>query len=111
MTARLRNRDVNRYVNARTEFTTINKTLYGEWRRNAYGSQYVVYSYGPHFPMYVFDDSTFKWFGNEDKYSSTTSRHQGYARPSRIDAWVDTDTIKRIAVYGVVGAVEQRLAA
>jgi hypothetical protein len=42
---------------------------------------YVVYSYGLHFPMYVYDYAADKWYENTDKYSSTTSKQQGQARP------------------------------
>ena len=41
---------------------------------------YVVYSYGYHFPMYVFQ--TGKWYENSDKYSVTTSKQQNQLRPS-----------------------------
>ena len=46
---------------------------------------YVVYSYGEHFPMYVFDKFVRLWFGNSDKYSPTTSRHQTMTRPDSDD--------------------------
>ena len=37
--------------------------------------KYVVYSYGQHFPVAVYQSNT--WFVNKDKYSVTTSKHQG----------------------------------
>jgi hypothetical protein len=45
------------------------------------GVLYVVYSYGLHFPMFVFDYAADKWYENTDKYSSTTSKQTGQARP------------------------------
>ena len=42
---------------------------------------YVVYSYGHHFPMYVYDYSTREWYENSEKYSPTTSKHQSQCRP------------------------------
>jgi hypothetical protein len=39
------------------------------------GNKYVVYSYGQHFPVAVYQSNT--WFVNKDKYSVTTSKHQG----------------------------------
>lgn len=44
---------------------------------------YVVYSYGLHFPMYVFDFATSTWYANTDKYSTTTGKHKSQARPYR----------------------------
>ena len=46
---------------------------------------YIVYSYGEHFPMYVYDDSVGMWFDNEDRYSPTTAKHQTLARPDTDD--------------------------
>lgn len=39
-----------------------------------------IYSYGNHFPMAIriWDGDTYKFIWNSDKYSATTSRHQGY---------------------------------
>ena len=42
---------------------------------------YVVYSYGYHFPMYVYDYDTREWYENSDGYSPTTSKHQSQCRP------------------------------
>jgi hypothetical protein len=58
-------------------FRNNNKTVWSE----AQGPLYIVYSYGDHFPIYVYDHAAGMWFGNDDKYSPTTSRHQTYARP------------------------------
>lgn len=41
---------------------------------------YVVYSYG-YWPMFVCDTRTDTWFANSDKYSRTTSKHQGQCWP------------------------------
>lgn len=51
---------------------------------------YVVYSYGYHFPMYVFDRAIRKWIGNSSKYSTTTSKHQSKCRPNNVSYWLDT---------------------
>jgi len=65
---------------------------------------YVVYSYGRHFPMYVYDDQENKWIGNKDKYSKSTTRHQSQLRPSEVDMWLDTDEIKEVIINrGMVG--------
>jgi hypothetical protein len=48
--------------------------------------RYVVYSYGRHFPIYIYVHCADKWFVNKDKYSPTTSRHQSCCNP-----YVDAD--------------------
>ena len=56
---------------------------------------YVVYSYGYHFPMYVYDYQAGIWVGNEDRYSMSTSKHQSQCRPSEpVECWLNTHEIK-----------------
>lgn len=74
----INNRDMGSVVTDRLPFQNNNKTVYA----TTVGDLYVVYSYGEHFPMYVYDDVACEWFGNSDKYSPTTSRHQSQATPS-----------------------------
>jgi hypothetical protein len=71
-------------VAARLPFKGSN--LWGEWIR-LYGEngitnaqQYVVVSYGYHFPLYIYANDM--WFENEDGYSRTTARHKSQARPT-----------------------------
>lgn len=64
------------FIARRAAFRTGNETLYG----NTHGDWYVVYSYGPHWPLAAFHAPTGTWFVNEDKYSRTTSRHLSVVR-------------------------------
>jgi len=73
--------------------------MFGKWE----GNSYVVYSYGEHFPMYVWDDKAFMWIGNLDKYSPSTSRQQSQTKPSKVHKWVDTESLKSIVRDGIVG--------
>jgi hypothetical protein len=50
---------------------------FAEW----HGCVYAVYSYGYHFPLFVFDSIGKKWYGNSDKYSRTTSKHYSQLSP------------------------------
>jgi len=87
---RIPNNNIRCCVRNREVFTNNNNTVYSEDR----GDMYVVYSYGPHFPMYIYHSKLGVWFANADKYSVTTSRHQSQANP---DAWrmvrLDTDAM------------------
>jgi len=56
---------------------------------------YIVYSYGHHFPMYIYDKQDKLWIGNKDKYSRTTSKHQSQCEPSKgVERWLHTDQMK-----------------
>jgi hypothetical protein len=57
---------------------------------------YTVYSYGYHFPMYVFKDLT--WYENSDKYSASTSKQQTQMRPNSVTEFKlkNTEQLKRL---------------
>ena len=70
---------------------------------------YTVYSYGSHYPMYVYDYEACQWYGNKDKSTPTTNKHMKRFEPYSVAQWVDTDTITRIATSGIVNATAQRM--
>ena len=55
---------------------------------------YVVYSYGYHFPMFIFLSG--QWFENSDKYSVSTSKHQSQAHPMMDTVKLNTEDMKRL---------------
>ena len=57
------------------------------------GSVYVVYSYGYHYPMLVYDG---QWYENEDRYSATTERHKSVLRPVADTIKVSTARMKQL---------------
>ena len=63
----------SQYVTDKVEFNGSN--TFGRWVTE---SCYVVYSYGYHFPMYIYDGA---WYENSDKYSISTSKQQTQLRP------------------------------
>jgi hypothetical protein len=69
-------KDVRSAVAARREFK--GNSIYAQWEEDAY----VVYSYGPHWPLAIYIPHLELWFVNTDKYSSTTSRHLSSLRLS-----------------------------
>jgi len=82
----IQNADVRDYVNKRKQFITNNKTMYSVIKND----MYIVYSYGEHWPMYIYDAIGREWFSNKDKpmnpngdTSPTTSRHTSYACPDQ----------------------------
>ena len=98
---RISNRDCAPYVTRREEFKGSN--LFGEWdtspehfESEPEGSMpYVVYSYGYHFPIYVWTNGL--WYEIiSDKYSASTSKHITQARPAADTIKVDRETITAI---------------
>ena len=85
---RTSNGKCSKYVNNRIVFNANN--IFSEVKNNCY----VVYSYGYHFPMYVFRSG--KWYANKDKYSITTSSQQTQSKPDNIDVYVKTEVLKDI---------------
>ena len=61
------------YVQNRQTFTGNN--TFGEHVGNAY----VVYSYGYHWPLFVYVDG--QWYENADRYSVSTSKHRSQLHP------------------------------
>lgn len=100
------------YVVARLPFKGSN--LWGEWvkplttlRNETDKHQYVVYSYGQHFPAYVYSGGM--WFENEDKYSPTTSKHMSQARPTDKTILLSTRAMIALVAEGYDCLVKQRI--
>ena len=45
---------------------------------------YVVFSYGMHWPLFIYSCNDNRWYGNSDKYSVTTSRHYSKLNPGNV---------------------------
>ena len=45
---------------------------------------YVVFSYGLHWPLFIYDYRQGQWYGNSDEYSITTSKRYGKLNPGNV---------------------------
>lgn len=75
---RVANRDCYSYVERQEEFNGSN--LFARW----HGNVYVVYSFGMHYPIFLWIDPEKPdggWYENNTVYSKTTTKHQTQARP------------------------------
>lgn len=80
-----------------------------EWRSDCV---YVVYSYGAHYPMFVYDKSIDRWYENKDKSSRTTERHKRRFGPGGIHSYLSTEDLKTIiAQGGFIKAIAERVSA
>lgn len=75
MPTRVNNNQARQYVERKEPFAGSN--TFAEWQ----SWLYVVYSYGHHWPMFVYDSQVDLWFENTSKYSRTTSKQHGQLRP------------------------------
>lgn len=73
MKMKIPNYKAKEYVQNRQPFTGSN--TFGE----CVGDAYVVYSYGHHWPMFIYVGN--KWYENKDSRSVSTSKHQTQLRP------------------------------
>lgn len=67
---------------------------------------YAVFSYGPHFPLFIYHYPTETWFENEDRYSVTTSKHRSQAHPLVPVKKASTKFLCNLIDRGLVEAVE-----
>ena len=76
--------------------------LWGEWSNG----RYMVFSYGQHWPLFVYEQVTNTWYGNQNKYSPTTSRHYSQAHPLVEMVMLSVDDMKAVVRGGSVALIE-----
>jgi len=112
-TLRLAHKEVGAAVAALTAFQNTNGTLYGG--RTPHSEDYVVWSYGPHWPLYYYSREFKRWYGNTSKNSMTTNRHRTHAYPKGVHpddiVWLDHAQIDRLVDIGAVEFTMERLKA
>lgn len=57
---------------------------------------YIVYSYGYHWPLFVYEYETSTWYENQDKCSPTTSKHASQLRPTPNTVKIPLKSIKQL---------------
>ena len=88
------NRDASVYVDKRVTFKGSN--IFSEWKND----KYIVYSYGKHFPMYIYKGGV--WYANGQKYSASTSRHQSHCMPSEPCKIVNLSAMHGLIDYNII---------
>jgi hypothetical protein len=61
-----------------------------------HGTRYIVFSYGYHWPLFVYDSSDKKWYENSDRYSVSTSKHRSQSHPLCDTVKISVDEIKKM---------------
>lgn len=110
---KIANRDARDWVEKRKPFKGSN--LFGETRpvyingeESPQDAVYTVYSYGYHFPMFAYTNG--QWFENSDRYSRTTAKHKGQARPYSITTIkLPIKQLQTLIQHGYTAFVRRRL--
>ena len=68
---------------------------------------YVVYSYGHHFPMFVYDADANVWVENSDRYSVTTSKQRTQLHPLCDTIKRTLDDVLMVATNGICSLLEK----
>jgi hypothetical protein len=102
---KIANRDARSYVQKCKAFEGSN--LYATWTSPYL---YVVYSYGTHYPMFVYDCLAEEWFENSLKWSQSTGRQRTQARPLTDTTPMSHEDMQIIACEGIVGLIEREVA-
>lgn len=106
---KIANTNARPLVQRRQEFTGSN--LFARY----VGELYVVYSYGTHWPLWVYDTQINRWLENTSKYSQTTSVHKTRTNPYPVDPiCLPKNDISSVVLHGgydqwVCTAAVQRL--
>ena len=106
---RIANRDARKYVQNREPFAGSN--INAQWHHadgdDGDADWYVVYSYGAHWPLFVYANGC--WFENEDKYSVSTSKHHTQCHPHTPTILLSTSWMKRLAQGGFEAIAKERI--
>lgn len=91
------NKRARTYVKTLTPFKGSN--TFAEWRAaNPDARRYIVYSYGYHWPLFIWENGV--WYENEDKYSVSTSKHASQLHPHAETRKVSAADMDGIAYMG-----------
>lgn len=101
--------NVRPYVQQKVNFTNSSGSLYGSYSYSL--RQYAVYSYGPHWPLFIYSAITKTWYVNTDKHSRTTSKHHSQAHPLTNTIGLCCADMELLDQHGPVALTKRRLTA
>jgi len=70
--------EAKHFVRARREFTASKRRMFG---RHSHNGLYTVFSWGTHWPLYIYDESVDQWYGCNEKHTVSTNRHAKVCQP------------------------------
>lgn len=91
-------KQIEQLLSARKEFD--GNSMFGRWVND---NLYAVFSWGSHWPLYVYCKESNRRLANFEKYSSSTSRHARIVRNNvHVDSEVGVEQLKSIISAGSV---------
>lgn len=113
MSKRINGRLARPYVQRKEPFQNSNGQLYADWRgldglENP-NARYVVYSYGRHWPLFVYVPRVNTWFENKEKFGPTTSKHRTFTHPHCETVLLSLEQIKLLDRLGYSSLTYERL--
>jgi len=93
------------HVQNRVEFKANN--IFSEHRSTYFNREmlYIVYSYGHHYPMFVYHEGSRTWFENVDRYSVSTSKHRSQAHPLCPTHKITTQHMRDLISHGFMDSL------
>lgn len=67
---------------------------------------YVVYSYGVHWPLFIYHEPTGEWYENHEKHSRTTSKHRSQLHPLCYTKTLPIGAMVKLADDGLLALLE-----
>ena len=106
-------RTTNRHADslARLKLPFKGSNMYAEWKfpdLEEAAPVYVVYSYGEHFPMYIWEPLEDVWFNTTDDSTPSTNKHRSAVYPGE-HLSVDLDIMNSIIAYGIKHTMKEVL--
>lgn len=99
MKTKTTNKNARRFVQHRSPFQGSN--LYATYIKDLYA----VFSYGEHFPLFIYDHTHNVWLENHDGYSMTTSKHRSQTHPHTKTIELTTEQMKAVLATGSIAAI------
>ena len=106
MSTVISNKDMRPYVQRMEEFVNANGTMFSTWAGEGENRRYVVYSYRTSWPVFVYSPHLDKWWENQDKVSTTTSRHLSQAHPHTVTEKISVHLLRLLADAGPIESVK-----
>jgi hypothetical protein len=113
MVKRINGRLSRPYVQRKEPFKNNNGQLYAEWVGDEWvgdpNKRYVVYSYGSHWPLFIYVPEVNLWFENKEKYGPTTSKHRTQTHPHCDTVPLSLEQIRLLDRLGYGSLVYERI--
>jgi hypothetical protein len=107
MSKKIANRDARYYVQRCIPFEGSNLFSFTHFLPGE--TLYAVYSYGTHWPLFIWSDEAKTWFENEERHSITTSKHRSQCHPHCPTVPLSNQLMRKLIDAGYKAIVKERI--